>query len=437
MHRLLPIALVLCFGPAAHAGPKPKPNRGQYDLDVIGLNEGEPFRLTGADAEAILSDPDAKLFQFQSTDWMSKNQRGTYVRVLDVTARFPERPATELVRVFRLDAGARSQSEILLIPTAAVGDVGRFAPTFLRVGPDGMEPLWAASELPGERFRVLDIRDLNADLDPEVMLGGESGQSGFYQFSQVVARAGQTFQTLSVQHVDALVYLDLDRDGRVEVVVRERVGRKGNASQWTYIDRLERWTGQRFEPAIRLFPRYHDEQTLPTLIGDLIDNHDAARPILEEKIAAIGVVRDEVASWTTVPKSFHAKKVAALNQLQRNRLKVAKTKLEALAAIDAHDPQVMLGLAQVRAAEADWEGVLAAGTRALSVDPRAREAWWLAGLAFSGLKERSSAVACFHLAIALCGARDQGVAFLRARRGEPGMDSELQAIIDEAIARAR
>ena len=43
------------------------------------------------------------------------------------------------------------------------------------------------------------------------------------------------------------------------------------------------------DPALHahVIPRYHDEQTLPTLIGDLIDNDDASMPILEEKLVAI------------------------------------------------------------------------------------------------------------------------------------------------------
>ncbi len=296
--------------------------------------------------------------------------------------------------------------------------------------------MWAATGLSGERFRVVDIRDLNGDLDPEILLGGEGGQAGFYQFMELAALGPQGWVVLDVPHVESLHYVDLDGDGKIEIVQRERVGRKGPAYQWTYIDHLHRWTGSRFEPADALFPRYHDEQTLPTLIGDLIDNHDARLPILEEKLTAIAKVRELTAQWSNAPRGFHAKKLQALNLVQKKQMRQARTKLDALDKIFPYDAQVLLGLAQVRATADEWEGVLDAALRALSVEPKNREAWWWTGVAFTALQERSSAVASLHLAVRLTGRRDEGVAFLRARRAAPGMDSELQTVIDEAIVLA-
>ena len=421
---------------AALAAPKPHAP-GRYDLAIIGFNDGDPFRLKGAEAESILTDLDAQIFQFATTDWMAKSQRGAWVKVGEVLGRFPERAPNELIKVFKLDLDGDQMLEMLLVPTQVLAEQQiRLAPSILRVGSDKITPLWAAMTLPGERFRVVDIRDLNGDLEPEILLGGEGGQAGFYQFMELAALGPQGWLVLDVPHVESLHFVDLDRDDKIEIVVRERVGRKGPASQWTYIDHLHRWTGTRFEAADALFPRYHDEQTLPTLIGDLIDNHDARMPILEEKLVAIQKVRELTAQWSSAPRGFHVKKVQALNLVQKKQMRQARQKLDALDRAYPYDAQVLLGLAQARSGGEEWEGVLDAALRALSVEPKNREAWWWTGVAFTALQERSSAVASLHLAVRLTGTHDEGLAFLRARRAAPGMDSELQEVIDQAIALA-
>ncbi|HRE90350.1 MAG TPA: hypothetical protein PK095_14555 [Myxococcota bacterium] len=431
---LATLALTL-VAPAAMAAPKPKVHRGQYDLSILGFNDGDPYRIKGAEAEAVLTDPDAMVYQYTTTDWMAKSQRGAWVKLADVVSRFPERQATELFKVYEFDFSADRTNEVLIIPTPTLGPDLRFAPSILRIGADKMTPLWAATTLPGERFRVVDVRDLNGDNDPEILLGGEGSQSAAYQFMELVGLAsGSTWVVLDVPHVDSLHYVDLDQDNLVEVVVRQRVGRKGPASHWTYIDTLHRWTGIRFEPNDATFPRYHDEQTIPTLIGDLIDNHDERLSILDEKLAAIARMRELTLSWTPKPKNHHAKKLQALSLVQKRQYKAARTKLEALDKNFPYDAQVLLGLAQVRADLEEWEGSLDAALRAISCDAKNREAWWWAGVGFTAVQERSSAVASMHLAARLNGNRDEGLAFLRARRGAPGMDSELQAILDQAIA---
>ncbi|MCC6625050.1 MAG: hypothetical protein IT385_27630 [Deltaproteobacteria bacterium] len=428
IHVLVALAVV--------GAPKPKAYHGSYTLDILGWNDGDPYRLRGAEAEAILSDPGAQLFQFQSADWMSKNQRGAFVKLQEVLGRFPERAPTELVKVLSFDIDGDRAPEALLIPTAFLADGQRFAPTLLRLGSEGPTALWAATELPGERYRVQDLRDLNADGRLELVLAGESGQSGFYRFFEILGHGPQGFQTLNVEHDDELHYVDLDQDDKIEIVVRERVGRKGASHQWTYVDHLQRWTGFRFENCEALYPLYHDEQTLPTLIGDLLDSHDARMAILEEKVAAIATVRQTTSTWSPVPKGFHTKKVQALQQLQRKKMKAARQKLEALVGAYPYDAQVLVALAQVGAATEDWDRVLDAATRALTVEPKHRDAWWWAGRAYAGLQERSFAVASMHLLVRLGATRDDGIDFLKARRGEPGMDADLQAIIDQALAEA-
>lgn len=417
----------------AHAAPKPKAHRGQYDLSILGFNDGDPYRIKGSEAEAVLTDPDAMVYQFTSTDWMAKSQRGAWVKLADVVGRFPERTPTELFKVYEFDFSADRSNEVLIVPTPAVGPDVRFAPSVLRLGPDKMTPLWAATTLPGERFRVVDIRDLNGDLDPEILLGSEGSQSAAYQFMELVGLAsGSTWVVLDVPHVDSLHFVDLDRDTKLEVVVRQRVGRKGPASQWTYVDNLHRWTGIRFENIDAAFPRYHDEQTIPTLIGELIDNHDDRMLLLEEKLAAIVRLRELTLTWTPMPKSHHPKKLKALSLVQKRQFRQARVKLDALDKAFPYDPQVLLGLAQVRADQDDWEGALDASLRAISCDPKNREAWWWAGVGFTALQERSSAVASVHLAARLHPNKEEGLAFLKSRRGAPGMDAELQSVLDEA-----
>ncbi len=431
------LACVVVFAlgaPPAGAAPKPKPHSGQYNLDILGFNEGEPYRLEGAEAEAVLGDPGAALFRFDSANWMLDKQPGGFVKLAGVVGRFPERPATDLVAVYQLDLDGDGTAEMLLIPGAALADGReRYAPTLLELGREVYKAVWSPTELKGARYRLVDVRDLNGDGRAEIVLSGESGKSGFYQFFELVGKGKAGFRSLQVDHVDSLHYVDLDSDGRIEVVVRERVGRKGPAYQWTYVDHLHRWTGRRFVAADEDFPRYHDEETLPTLLGDLIDHFDAKRPILEEKVEAIEAVRRQVLGWSNRPWKFHSKKVKALRALKRKRFSKARSKLEALVAAYPYDAQVLIGLAQVYAQQADWERALDAAIRALTVEPRSRQGWWWSAVAFSQLSERSSAVASLHNAVTLCGPRDEGIAFLKARRAEPGMAAPLQQAIDTAL----
>ncbi|MFT7578644.1 MAG: hypothetical protein ACI9MR_000302 [Myxococcota bacterium] len=420
---------------SAVATPKPKtPQR--YDFSQLGFNGGEPYRLAGAEVEALLGEPGIELFQFASPNWMMKNQTGSFVPIADVVERFPQRSSAELVDVFQLDLEGDGTFEMLVVAkAAALSPRHRYAPTLLAYRGEKFRAVWSAFKLPGERFQVVDIRDLNVDGKPEFVLSGESGDSGVYQFTAIVGQ-GKTrtdFVTLAVDHVDSVHYVDLDRDQAIEIVARTRVGRRGPARQWTYIDRLHRWSRGRFRSADERFPGYHNEHTLPTLIGEIIDHYDAKLPILEEKIDAIKTLRAEVVSWAKRPRGYYKRKVKALRSLRRKRMESAMSQLTALDTSYPYDAQVLIGLARVHSAEGTWDRVLEFAIRALTVDPTSRDAWWWSGVALSQLQERSSAVASFYLAVRLTGKTERGVAFLRARRAEAGMEAVLQDAIDQAL----
>ncbi len=433
---LLWVVAVLSLPASSFASPTSPKAKHSYTLDILGFNEGSPYRLIGAEAEAVLGEPGARLFRFESENWMMEDQKGTYVEVDKAVARFATRRAGELIAVYHFDFDGDQVAEMLLVPEPTlVTSKHRFAPTMLKVSAQGVTPIWSARKLPGQNFRVVDIRDLNADGRPEVLLAGESGKSGAYQFHQLTAHGRRGFASLSASHVDSLHYVNLDGDDRLEIVVRERVGRRGPAYQWTYVDHLYQWDGKQFSPADKAFQRYHDEQTLPQLLGDIIDNFRATKPILDEKVAAIRSVRKMVLGWSKPPPAFHKSKVAALRLLKRQEFDKALEELLKLNTSYSYDASVLVGLASAHAHKGQaWDEVLQHAVRALTVDPCSRQAWWWAGLAFAQLSERTAAVASFTSAVGLCGERDAGRAFLRARRGEPGMDAELQAVIDEALS---
>lgn len=431
------VALVACLAwpVGAEAAPRPKQDSGRYDLDILGFNDGGPYRVEGAAAEAVLAEKGAVVFQFQSEDWMARGGEGKYVPVSQVVARYPARSAHELVAVYRLDLdGDRAMDVLLVADNVRLAGKSRYAPTVLRMGSDGYEPAWATEQLPGERFRVVDARDLNKDGRPELLLAGEAGKAGYYHFHHLVARGARALERLEVKHVDSVHYTDLDRDGRIEIVVRERVGRRGPAYQWTYVDKLFHWDGAGFAAVDERYPRYHDEETLPTLLAGLIDHYDAKQPILDEKVEAIETVRQRLLAQLRKPRGFGRRVVKAMAALQKDQFDVAGPRLEELQRQYAYEPQVHLGLARVAADAEIWDEVLAHAIRALTVTPRERRAWWWAAVAFSQLEERSSAVASFHNLVNLGGDPTDGLAFLRARRGEPGMEQRLQRAIDDTLA---
>jgi len=227
--------------------------------------------------------------------------------------------------------------------------------------------------------------------------------------------------------------VDLNRDNRFEIVLRKRVGRRGPASQWTYVDRLMQWNGQAFADADEAFPGYHDLETLPALVSNLIDHYTATSPILGEKIDAIEEVRGRVLTTASRPKGFGKKLVDGLADLQKGRVVEGKEALTRLDGLYPYEPPLLMALARVHAREESWKRALDYSIRTLTVAPRDRQAWWWAAVAFVNLEERSSALASLHLLTRLGAKSADGIAFLQARRGEPGMEGTLQQVIDEAI----
>jgi hypothetical protein len=412
------LAATLSVATTVSGAPRPRQDSGRFDLDILGFNEGGPYRLEGAAAEAVLAEKGAAVFRFDSTDWMTRSGEGSYVAVREAISRFPGRTAGELVGVYRLDLDGDSAMDVLLVPdNVKLGGKRRYAPTVLRMAAEGYEPVWATEKLPGERFRVVDARDLNGDGRPELLLVGEAGKAGYYHFHQLIGQGMRGLSRLEVKHVDSVHYTDLDRDERMEIVVRERVGRRGPAYQWTYVDKLFHWDGSSFLAVDERYPRYHD----------------AKGPILDEKVEAIQAVRESVLARIKPPRGFERRLVKALAALQKEQLDVAAPRLAELQRQYAYEPQVHLGLARLGAEREAWDEVLGYAIKALTVTPRERRAWWWAGVAFSQLEERSSAVASFHNLVNLGGDAKDGLAFLRARRGEPGMEQRLQRTIDATL----
>jgi hypothetical protein len=418
----------------AWAGRKPARASARYDLDILGMNDGDPFRLSGAAAQAVLEERSAVVFRFRATAWTDKDERGDWVPVVEVVSRYPSRPATDLVAVFQVDFERDRVPEVVLIVDGeALDDGQRYAPTFLKATDAGYSPLWAATRLQGERYRMVDVRDLSADGVPEVLLAGEAGRSGYYLFQELVGRWPQGFVSLPVPHTDSVHYVDLDRDRRVEIVMRVRVGRKGPAHQWTYVDQLYRWDGTEFGRADRHFVRYHDEETLPTLIGALLDHYDAKVPILMEKVEAIREVRKSVLELLPRPPGYDERVVKALALLQKGQQPAAKKRLDELEAAYPYDPQVLLALARINAGAQRWPVVLELGIQSLTVNPELRDGWWWSGVALANLQERSAALGSFFLAGRLGGGRDEGIGFLKARREAQEFSEPVEAILDEAL----
>lgn len=429
-----------------HASPPPTPVKAAgYSLGILGFNDGRPYRIDGAQADAVLGDASAVLWRFKAANWMDKAQTGAFVTVADVTSRYPGRSAHEMVRVFNADLDGDGTAEVILVPrNQKIADKARYAPTILSRVAGGYKPLHAVKRLPGERFHVVDMRDLDGNGTPEILFSGEAGRRGYYHFHELLGRTGKVFAILPVKHVDSVHYVDLNRDGKAEVVVRQRVSRRGPPNHWTYVDQLYGWTGKQFTSANKNFPRYHDVQTLPKLVGELIDHYEAELPILNEKVKAIRNVRRGVMNGMRKPPKFAPKVVRALRDLEKGRIEKARLNLRELERQYPYDIHVLLGLARLHAMaaldmkdgaprRARYELALDAAIRALTVDPVNREAWWWTGVSFIQVRERSSGLASLFNAVRLTGQRTDGLAFLRARRGEPGMDGELQTAIDDTL----
>ena len=62
---LVSILALLGLTTIAIGAPSPRPGPRPYDVSILGFNEGAPYRLQGAEAEAVLVDPTAVVFRFQ------------------------------------------------------------------------------------------------------------------------------------------------------------------------------------------------------------------------------------------------------------------------------------------------------------------------------------------------------------------------------------
>lgn len=118
-------------------------------------------------------------------------------------------------------------------------------------------------------IRILDLQDATGDGRPEIIFVAGRGAKTTGFFTIWGWEAGRYRELFRDYSEPGPLFKDLDGDGRVEMVLRERVGSGAASFMW---DTAYRWNGQTFRPVL-----------VPVLYDDFIARHQGFIPYLLER----------------------------------------------------------------------------------------------------------------------------------------------------------
>ena len=396
--------MALCGG-LAEAAPPASAALGRPSLDPTeyGLNEGEAHRLTAGEIADLAHEPGVVLWRFNGTNWMKTGRSGAPVALEALRDDYGRRPASELIAGWRADLDGDGAGEVLLV---AAGEAARgptqYGATLLDRRGEGWEVVFHAQEAPGETYEIEDMRDLDGDGKTDVILTARAGTADFYTTWCVLAydRSGELVRYVT-KPPDSLHLLDLDSDGRWELVVRHLVSRRGLSHLWTFVDRVVAWDGARFEEEPPRFVRYQDEVVKRRLVDELIDHYDADPLVLKIKLDVMrdlhAAVLGRSSKQPDVAKLVaRAHDLAASGQREQAGNVIERAILKAPYDVRALREGVSVALQRGRFVEA-----LHMLYQLVAIVPDDMLSWRQMGLCFARLREQSAAIACFHNSVRL------------------------------------
>lgn len=403
--RAAALGLCLCAVGDARALPPASAALGRPSLDATeyGLNEGDGHRLSGAELQGLASEPGVVLWRFNGTNWMKTGRSGAPVTLEALRDEYGRRPVSELVAGWRADLDGDGTGEVLLV---AAGEAARgptqYGATLLDKRGEAWEPVFHSQELPGETYQIEDIRDLDGDGRLEAIVSARAGTADFYTSWCVLAydRSG-ALSRYQTRPPDSLHLLDLDGDGRWELVVRHLVSRRGLSHLWTFVDRVVAWDGERFEEEPQRFVPYQDEVVKRRLIDELIDHYDADPVVLKIKLDVMRDLHAAVLSRAGKQQDVgklvsRAHDLAAAGQREQAANVIERAIVRAPYDVRALREGVSVALQRGRFVEA-----LHVLYQLLAIVPDDMLGWRQMGLCFARLREQSAAIACFHNSVRL------------------------------------
>ena len=411
---------------------------GTLNTDEAPLNHGEMARLTLAELSLFARRPDAKVWQFEGKNWLQENRKGALIAVEALGDRYPSRRLGELLDVYRFDLDQDGGSEYLVFVRGRMPDGVQYGATLLSERQGKLEMLYYPSNVPGERYQMLDLRDHDGDGRLEVILGGEGGEGDYYTYIGVLAMNGEgALKTKVLNAPETLHLMDMNEDGTFEFLVRKVVSRRGERPlYWTLVDRITLWNGQEFQEEPIEFIAFHDEETKPRLIDELLDFHTLDLLLLETKIEVIRQVHAHVVAQRPIGVKRDSSVVFARVALEKGRKKRARTLLERAIKDDPYRVDALYELAKLEMWAGREREAIALLYRGLGVKPQSGPLWMTLGLCFSRLNEGVTAIAAMTNSARLSEEPSARLTKLD-RLADTYRDKKIRKYIQEASSQAR
>lgn len=390
---------VLCISlfVASHGFAKPHPIRGQGALktDELAFNHGESARLTLAELSVFSRRSDAQVFELAGDNWLLTGRSGELIQLETLSDRYPSQRLGELLDVYRVDLNLDKAPEYFVFVRGKNEDGRQYSATVLTERNGKLSFLYRPQDVPGERFRMVDVRDHDGDGRPEIILAGEGGEGDFYTYFAVLAmNAKGELQQRVLQAPETVHLMDMDEDGTNEFLVRKVVSKRGERPlYWTLVDRIMMWNGQTFEEEPKKFLDYHNEETKPRLIDELLDFHQEDLLLLETKVEVIRQVHSHVVATTPISVKRDSSVVFARVALEKGRKKRARALLERAIKEDPFRVDALYELAKLEMWAAREREAIALLYRAIGVKPQSGPLWMTLGLCFSRIGEADTAMA--------------------------------------------
>ena len=240
----------------------------KIDFREYTFNEGTGYEKSFQEAQEFIPLSEVVIWQ---DDFKDPSQSG-FVSVTKMKD-FDGNPVNleQSLQIFGIDFDGDLQEEILLVPRIISGNYYRA--TILKKFFDYYQPI-AVSEITGDFCYVVDIRDLNQDQRPDLILGCSSGASSYQDIREIFWFSGDHLQT---EVFNQWVRLrDFNQDGIFELLVDSVGGTSGSHSQWAYWTDIYIWNGQRYEKDNARYPEYYKEELIPGYLSEILSYSESS-----------------------------------------------------------------------------------------------------------------------------------------------------------------
>jgi len=361
------------------------------DLTDYELNEGKDYELSLREAQESLPFNELVIWR----DDFKDSSRSGFISITKMED-FEGNPVSleESLQIFAVDLDGDLSEEILLVPRLILGN--NYRATILKKFLDYYQPV-AISEITGDYYYVVDIRDLNQDDRLDLILGCSSGASSYQDIREIFWTSEGELQT---QIFNQWVRLrDFNRDGIFELLVDYAGGTSGPHSQWAYWTDIYVWDGHRYEKDNVRYAEYYEEELIPSYISEILssseDSQDSTvidRMFLIEQAQAI--VQEGMSSRTSDPAKAKPLYQRGKEFLNQNKLEEALSELIQAFYLEPYNLEIVQSLVEVYLAKGDYERAISYSFKAIQLAPEQAAVWESLGYSYLRQGQYDKAISC-------------------------------------------